>query len=210
MQAAALAGTATLPLVLIVSMVSDVTGSGGLNPGSSDAQLIRVFVEYRDQQLVASSLYAAAAAATLLFLGPLWARLRTGSEWLAVVAVAGGVAAGFLWLLASAWSMTAVVAADYEDAGAARFLMVSGWEIARLSVAPHLVMVGAATVTGFRHGAFGRWFNVTGLGFTLLLAVGLVPFAPAGMMGMLATLWVFLASLVLAFGSPPETRPDAR
>jgi hypothetical protein len=41
-RAAALAGAATLPLVLIASTLSDVSGSGGLDPESSDAQLVEV------------------------------------------------------------------------------------------------------------------------------------------------------------------------
>ena len=42
------------------------------------------------------------------------------------------------------------MAADYSDVDAARFLMVSGWEISRLGVAPHLVMVAATTLAGIR------------------------------------------------------------
>ena len=145
-RVAALAGAATLPLVLTASTISDVAGSGGLNPGSSDAQLLSVFGEFRDRQLMAAGLYAMAAVATLMFVGPLWARLRTGSEFLAVVAVGGGVAVAVLLLAWAGWSLSAAVAADYRDAWAARFLMVSGWEGARLLVGPYMAMVGAATV----------------------------------------------------------------
>jgi hypothetical protein len=202
-QVAALAGAATLPLALGASVISDVAGSGGLNPGSSDAQLLLVFSEFRGDQLLAAALLVMAAVATLVFLGPLWARLRVGSEAIGVVAVGGGVTAAVLWLAAAGWSLTAAVAADFQDAGAARFLMVSAWEMSRLSVAPYLVMIGAATAAGIRHRVFGRWFNAVGVVFTLLLLIGLLPASPAGLMGMLSTLWVFCASLVIAFAAPP-------
>jgi len=210
LRAAALAGAASLPLFFAGTMFADVeSGPAGLYPGSPDSQLVKVFVEHRDQQLIAASLYAAGAVATLVFLGPLWARLRAGAEWLAVVAVAGGVTAGVLWMVIGAgWSVTAVVAADFNDAAAARFLMVAGWESGRLTAAPYMVMVAAATVTGFRHHVFGTWFNAFGLGITALLTLALFPSSPAGLIGMLATVWVLVASLVLAFGKHPERSPS--
>jgi hypothetical protein len=207
MRTAAMAGAATLPLVVVSSMISDVAASPGLNPGSPDSEMLEVFVAYRGRHLIAASMLAAAAVTTLIFLGPLWARVRLASEWLAVVAVAGGVAAGVLWVAGAGWSLTAAVAADYGDVDAARFLMVSGWEISRLGVAPHLVMVAATTLAGIRHHAFGRVFNAFGLAFTALLLFGLLPFAPAGLMGMLATLWVLVAACVLAFSESPVPQP---
>ena len=206
-RAAALAGVAVLPLVLAAATLGDLSGAGGLNPGSSDAQLVEVFAEFRDRQMVAATLHVLAAVAILVFLGPLWARVRAGSPMLAVVAVCGGVAAAVIELAWAVWSLTAAVAADFADAGAARFLMVSGWETARVGVGPFLVLVGAVTVAGFRHRVFGRWFNLVGLVFTALLVLGLLPASPAGLMGMLATLWVLGAALVLVFSAPPEAAP---
>lgn len=205
LRVAALAGAVTFPLVLVAATLADVSGSGGLNPGSSDAQLVEVFGEFRDRQLIASALQVLAAMAILVFLGPLWARVRVGSEVLGVVAVGGGVAVAVLELAWAGWSLTAAVAADFEDANAARFLMVSGWEAARLGVGPYLVLVGAVTVAGYRHHLFGRWFNMVGLVFSALLVFGLFPASPAGLMGMLATLWVLCASLVIAFSALPKS-----
>ena len=207
---AALAGAAVFPLVLVAIRLADVSGSGGLNPGSSDAQLLEVFADFRDRHMVAAALFVVAAVATLVFLGPLWTRLRAGSASLAVVAVSGGVAAAVLFVGWAGWSLTAAVAADFEDAGAARFLMVSGWEVARIGVGPYLAMVGAATVAGYRHRVFGRWFNAVGLVFSVLLVFGLFPASPAGLMGMLATLWVLCASLVIAFSAPPTSKQAGR
>lgn len=203
-RVAALVGATTLPLVLIASTLADVAGSGGLNPGSSDAQLLSVFSEFRDRHLVSSALFAMAAVATLVFLGPLWVRLRAASEALGIVAVGGGVAVAVIWLGWAGWALAAAVAADYQDADAARFIMVSGWETARVSVGPYVAMVGATTLAGYRHGVFGRLFNGVGLVFTVLLVLGLFPASPAGLMGMLATLWVLIAACVLAFGTVPR------
>jgi hypothetical protein len=75
LRAAALAGVATLPLVLIGLTLSDLSGSGGLNPGSPDSQMLQVIVEYRGLLLITASLFAAASVAMLMFLGPPWARL---------------------------------------------------------------------------------------------------------------------------------------
>lgn len=204
-RVAALAGAASVPLVLAGMTLSDVSGSADLNPGSSDARLLEVFVDHRDEQLLAAALFVMAAVATLVFLGPLWARLRVVSEALGVVAVGGGVAASVLLLGWSGARLTAAVAADFQDADAARFLMVAGWETARLGVGPYLAMVGAATAAGFRHHLFARWFNLVGLGFTALLTLGLLPSSPAGFVAVLATSWVGLAALVIAFGAPPSS-----
>ena len=209
-RVAALVGATTLPLVLIASTMADVAGSGGLNPGSSDAQMLEVFGDFRDRHLVSSALFVMAALATLVFLGPLWVRLRAGSEALGVVAVGGGVAVAVMWVGWAGWSLIAAVAADYQDAGAARFIMVSGWESARLLVGPYLAMVGATTVAGYRHGVFGRLFNAVGLVFTVLLVFGLFPASPAGLMGMLATLWVLIAAFVIAFSALPRPGPRQR
>jgi hypothetical protein len=198
---------AVLPLVLAAATLADVSGAGGLNPGSSDERLVEVFAEFRDRLVLSATLQVLAAVAILVFLGPLWARVRVGSPMLAVVAVCGGVAAAVLQLGWAVWSLGAAVAADFADAGAARFLMVSGWETARIGVGPYLALVGAVTLAGLRHRVFGRWFNLVGVVFAALLVVGLVPASPAGLMGMLATLWVFGAGLVLAFSAPPVEAP---
>lgn len=209
-RCAALVGATTLPLVLIASTLADVSGSGGLNPGSSDAGMLRVFAEFRDRHLVASALFVITAVATLMFLGPLWVRVRAGSEALGVVAVGGGVAVAVMWVGWAGWTLIAAVAADFHDADAARFILLSGWETARLMVGPYLAMVGATTLAGYRHGVFGRLFNAVGLVFTVLLVFGLFPASPAGLMGMLATLWVLIASFVIAFDTKPRPRPQQR
>jgi hypothetical protein len=100
-RAAALAGAATLPLLVAASMLSDLAGTAGIDPGSSDAELIDAFVGHRNALMVSASLSSAAAALTLVFLGPLWRVIRPGSEPLAVVAVAAGGVAAVLWVAGS-------------------------------------------------------------------------------------------------------------
>lgn len=167
-----------------------------------------MLISTRAEQAWASALYALAAVALWVFLGPLWARIRRGSEWLALVALIGGVVVGAVLLFSSGVALVAWVAADYGDAVAARFLMVTGWETARVAVGPALVLVGATTLAGTRHGVFGSGINVFGGIFTVLLMLGLIPASPAGLMGLAVTVWVFVVALHLAFANPHAV--DAR
>lgn len=201
-RGAALIGAATLPLVVIAGTISDPNSRASVNPGSSDSALVEVLIETRDEQAWASALFALAAVALWIFLGPLWARLRRGSEWLALVAVIGGVVVGAVLLFWSGVALVALVAADYGDAVAARFLMVAGWETARVAVGPALVMVGAAALAGTRYGLVPKPINVLSGVFALLLALGLLPASPAGLMGLAVTVWVFVVALHLAFAHP--------
>jgi len=192
---------------VIAITVSDPTSRADVNPGSSDAELLDVLVNTRTEQVWASTLLALAAVALWFFLGPLWARVRRGSEWLALVAVVGGVVVGAVLLFSAGVSLVAWVAADYQDAGAARFLIVAGWETARVSVAPALVMVGATTLVGVRYGVFRSGINIFGGIFTSLLLLGLIPASPAGLMGLAVSVWVLVVALNLAFGTPPVVHP---
>lgn len=202
-RVAALAGSATLPLVLIATIISEPTARANVNPDSSDAELLDVLVNIRTEQSWAFAFLALAAVALWFFLGPLWVRVRRGSEWLALVAVTGGVVVGTVLLFSAGVSLVAGVAADYEDAGAARLLMVAGWDTARVAVAPALVMVGATTLAGVRYGVFGSGINIFGGFFTFLLLLGLIPASPAGLMGLAVSVWVLVVALKLAFGDPP-------
>jgi hypothetical protein len=201
-RVAALAGVATLPLALVAVTISEPTARADVNPGSSDAELLDVLVNTRTEQVWASTLLALAAVTLWFFLGSLWARIRRGSEWLALVAVVGGVVVGAVLLFSAGVSLVAWIAADYEDAGAARFLMVAGWETARVAVAPALVMVGATTLAGVRYGVFESGVNIFGGIFTVLLLLGLIPASPAGLMGLAVSVWVLVVALKLAFGDP--------
>jgi len=199
---AALAGVATLPLAMIALLIADPTARADVNPGSSDAELLKVLIDTRTEQAWASTCSALAAVGLWIFLGPLWARVRRGSEWIALVAVIGGVVVGAVLLFSSGVSLVAWVAADYEDADTARFLMVANWETARVAVAPALVMVGATTLAGVRYGVFGSKINTFGGFFTFMLAFGMLPASPAGLMGLAVTLWVLVVGLTLAFANP--------
>jgi hypothetical protein len=89
------------------------------------------------------------------------------------VAVAGGIAAGVLWVvIGTDGALASAVAANYNDADAARFLMVYGWEIARVTVAPNLVMVAAATVAGIQYHVFESRFNAFGVRSPLFWSSG--------------------------------------
>ncbi|MFC7876735.1 hypothetical protein [Isoptericola sp. NPDC057391] len=204
LRVAALVGAASFPLAMIGSALSDPNSYAEVNPGSSDTQLLAMLSDSRTEQLWAATLQALAAVAVWVFLGPLWQRLRRGSEWLALLAVVGGAVAGAAILFWAGHSLVAMVAADFEDAEAARFLMVAGWETARVAVAPYLVLVGAATLAGRRGGALPAGINAFGVVFVVLLALGFVPGSPAGLLGTVGSVWVTVVALALAFTHPSD------
>jgi hypothetical protein len=196
---AALLGASTLPLAIAGFSLYDTNAWTTVNPGSSDSELVNALLDTRRQRTWAIPCLALAAATLWTFLGPLWARVRQGAEWLAVVAIVGGAIYGAMLLFWSGMALVGMVATDYQDAQAARVLTIVEWEMARISLAPALVMVGATVIAGLRYGVFARWVNVFGAIFFCLLLLGLVPASPAGLMGLASTLWVMILGLVLAF-----------
>jgi hypothetical protein len=171
----------------------------GLNPGSTPQTLVDVYVVNIVQLRVGACLSLLAFALQIVFLGPLWARVRAGSDWLAVIAVVGGAAAAVAtWLITALVLTIMVTAAEYRDAGAARLLILASWDSARVAAAPFAAMLAACALAGIRHGAFPRWLNVLTLVFLALTLVGLLPFGPAGLFGMVGGGWVLIASVYLA------------
>lgn len=109
-------------------------GGKGLGPGDSAARLGEAYAGLTGEARAGAALLAFAAAFSLLFLGPLWVHLRRGPSWIAVMAVAGGVASASLLLLQYVLSIAAFVAGDVGDGQTARTLFLIEWEGARASV----------------------------------------------------------------------------
>jgi hypothetical protein len=125
----------------------------------------------------------ASVTLSLIFLGPLWSRLQRGTEWLAVVGVAGGVVGAAFLLETAMFTIAAAVTGDVGDGHTARTLLILGYKSARAVVAPALATVAAATIAGFRYNVFPSWFSALSLGFSLLLLIALLPIGPAGLLG---------------------------
>lgn len=195
---AALCGAVSIILGGAGATLAD-KGGRGLNPGQTDEQLAAGFSLYANDARIGAALMGAATVLALIFLGPLWARVRRGSGWLAVIVVAGGVGVAVLQLFAATFTIAGFTAGEFNDGQTARVLMILEWDTARALVPAYLVMVAAATVAGFRYHIFGRVFCWFSLAFTVLLAIALVPVGPAGGIGLSGGIWVIAASLILAF-----------
>jgi hypothetical protein len=197
-RSAALCGAASIILGGVGATLAD-KGGRGLNPGQTNEQLAAGFALYANEARIGAALMGAATVLGLMFLGPLWARLRRGSGWLAVIVVAGGVAGAALQLVAAAFTIAGITAGEFNDGQTARVLMALDWDTARVVVPTYLAMVAAATLAGFRYHVFGPAFCWFSLAFTVLLTVALIPVGPAGGIGLAGGIWVVAASLLLAF-----------
>jgi hypothetical protein len=135
--------------------------------------------------------------------------VRTGSERLAVVGVLGGVASAItLWLVNAGLLTAMATAASFHDADAARLLLLTGWDTARVATAPNAVMIGACALAGWWYGVIPRWLVLLSVALLLLSVVVMLPFGPAGGAALVGGLWVLAASIHLALARPPQPRPE--
>ena len=194
---AALAGAGSTVAVVAGSSIAD-TGGKGVDPTMGPDGILRVIRDLVGELQLGASIMCLAAVLLLVFLGPLWRRLRTASEPAAVVAVAGGVLAAGLFVDYARDTIALATAAELGDGVTAQVLTTAGWETARILAVPFLAMVAAAVVAGIGSDAFPaefRWFSVAML---VPLVLAFSPVGPAGLLGLLGTVWVLVASLVLA------------
>ncbi len=86
----------------------------------------------------------------------------------------------------------------------AQVLTTTGWETARIAAVPFLAMVAAAVVAGRSSEVFPAWIRWFSVAMLVPLVLALAPVGPAGLRGLLGTVWVLVASLVLAADSRPH------
>lgn len=206
LRAVAACGALGVVAGLLGSGIADVTAEG-VSPESSAQDLLDAYAHYLHRFQVGAVLSLVAFALQLVFLGALWARLRPGSERLAVVGVLGGVASAItLWLVSAGLLTAMATAASFHDADAARMLLLAGWDTARVATAPNAVMIGASALAGWRYGVVPRWLVLLSAALLLLSVVGMLPFGPAGGSALLGGLWILVTSLHLALARPTQAR----
>jgi hypothetical protein len=202
-RVAALAGTASFVATFVGAPLGDMGGKG-IDPTMGPDAIVRAVRPLVGELQVGASLLGLAAVLLVVFLGPLWRRLRMASEWIAVVGVGGGVLAATLYLTAARDLIAMATAAELGEGLTAQVLTTSGWDAARLLAVPFLTMVVAAVMAGLTHGVFPTWFRWFSTAMLVLLVAALAPVGPAGLLGILGTLWVLVASLVLAAEAGPH------
>ena len=207
LRVAALCGALAVVIGFAGSAVADVT-SEGINPTSPGGDLISTYVQYFHRLQIGAFLSLLAFALQLVFLGPLWTRVQAGSERLAVVAVLGGVSsAATLWMLSAVLDTAMATASHFRDPAAARILLLTGWDTARVATAPNAVMIGACAIAGSRYGVLPRWLTVFSFVLLVLSVGGMIPSGPAGGAGLLGGLWILVVSVYLTFAHAPEPKP---
>jgi hypothetical protein len=207
-RAVGLCGALAVVVGALGSVVADVTAEG-ISPTSSAEDLLVTYGQYLHRLQVGAALSLVAFALQVVFLGALWARLRASSERIALVAVLGGLgSAATLWMMTAVLDTAMATAADLQDADAARFLLLAGWDTARVATAPNAVLISACMVAGWRYGLFPR--SLTAFSAVLLLAsiAGMFPVGPAGGSALIGGLWIAVTSVYLALrpGVTPLTR----
>jgi hypothetical protein len=182
-----------------------------VSPTQSAEAIGAEFARFATEARWGSSLLLVAVALSLVFLGALWQRMQAASQPLAVAAVAAMMLATVFWLHTAFLAMGALVAGEVADGQTARTLLILGWESFRVLAAPSLVAAGAVAVAGLRYRVFPRAFVVFSALMAVLPAMALLPVGPAGLFGAgSGFVWLFVTSLVLAFGPSSAERRDAR
>lgn len=198
----ALTGAASVIVLHVGSAIGD-TGGKGIHPGMSPDTIVAETRPLVAELQIAASLLCLSAVLLLLFLGPLWRWLRTASEAVAVVGVAGGVLGAGLLVSYARHGIAMATAAELGDGTTAQVLVTSDWETARILAVPFLAMAVAAVAAGFVPGVCPTWFCWFSAVMAVLLCLALAPVGPAGLMGLLGSVWVLVASVLLAARSVP-------
>ena len=199
-QVAAMAGAASV-LVGVAGLTIAETNTAGVDPGSTAPFVVEILTERTGDLRAGAILAAAAATLAMVFLGPLWFRLKQSGEWQAMIAVAGCLTLALFWLSAAAQQVAFLTFAQYSDGEAARTLVTLGWDTWRYLAFPFMIMALAAALT-----ALPVWFRVVSLLVVAVEAVALIPGIDAWAPVMLGCSWTITAS-VLAALSPDPGRP---
>jgi hypothetical protein len=203
-RVASLAGLVSVVALVAGGSASDM-GGNGLSPTMSSRQLVTGLQDRAGELEAGASLVALSSVLFLVFLGPVWTRLRAASTALAVVGVAAGAVVAAQVLTFARESIALGTAATLGDGDTARVLLTSGWDTARLIAAPYLPLIAVTALAGLVHRAFPRWFTWFSVAMAGLVCLSFSPVGPAGLLGLTGTVWVVVASLSFAAARPAAT-----
>jgi hypothetical protein len=200
-RVASLAGVASVLALVAGGSAADM-GGNGLSPTMSPELLADGLRDRAGELEASASLLALSSVLFLLFLGPVWTRLRPASTALAVIGVSAGAVVAAQGLTFARESIALATAATMGDGVTAQVLLTSGWDTARLIAAPYLPLVAVTALAGFTSGALPRWFTWFSAAMVVLVCLSFSPVGPAGVLGLTGTVWVVVASLYFAAARP--------
>jgi len=203
----ALTGAASLVLAVAGDSTADVSGDG-VDSAMSDQALVREVQAHAAELSAGAWIMTLGAVLGVVFLGSLWVQFARGSEWLAVIAVAGGLLFSIQVLRLAAGYLTLASTEELHDGPVARLVLSADYETGQQLPVPPLIMVVAALLASFRYGLFPRWFRWFNAALLVLLAIAFLPIGPAGLMGLLGTLWFPVASVLFARRPVPFPASD--
>jgi hypothetical protein len=162
----------------------------------------KALVENRDSARVGAYVALLAAFLFVLFVSRLHSDLRTASapgSWLPTASLLGG----FLligWLLVEAgFTFAASEPESYgEDTQVAKLFTLWSWNSANLLAPSFAALLGGSTFVGFSARIFPPWFRWSGVVFLALMLVIVAGLRAPGLAAAPGTLWIILASVVLA------------
>lgn len=197
-RAGALAGIAGSVLVFVFVTLAEPAG----DPDDPSAVIANAAVDNRDSARVGAYVALLAAFSFVVFVSRLHSALRraTGPEsWLPTAALVGGILL-IVWLLVEAgFTFAASEPESYGgDTQVAKLFTLWSWNSANLLAPAFSALVGASTFVGFTARTFPPWFRWTGAVLLALILLIVTVLSAPGLATAPGTLWIFLASVVLA------------
>ena len=192
LRLAGLTGALSVGAALVGLSVSE-TGSLGLGPDTPTSVLVDTYAGHADELRTGAVLCAVATVLALVFCGPLWMRFKASGEWQAMVAVAGALTMGLVWLAAAAEQLAFLAFAEHDDGEAARMLLTAGRDTGGYVVVPFLVLALAGALA-----ALPTWFRAVSAVTAVVEAVALVPGTDAWAPAMLGIVYTVTVSLLVA------------
>jgi hypothetical protein len=202
LRIAALSGAASV-VAGITGLTIAETETDGVTPHSSATFLVETYGAQTGELRTGAILTALAAVLGLVFLGPVWVRLKRAGEWQAMVAVAGGLMLAMYWLAASLQHAALVTFAEYSSGEAVRHALLGGWDTWQFIVVPVIAMT-----LGCAFAALPGWFRLASLFALAAAVIALVPGLDPWLPVMGACAWLTTLSLLVAVGpGQPVGRP---
>jgi hypothetical protein len=206
-RAVALAGIAGAVLILLFVSLTEPSGS----PDDPSSALARALVDNRDSARTGAHIGLIAVFFLIMFMSQLYGTLRDASgptSWFPTLALVGGILLSGVLLTEVGFAFASSELASYgEDTQIAKLFILWPWNSANLLAPPFAALLAGGTLVAFSADAFPTWFRWAGaVLLTLMLLIAGVLRAP-GLATAPGTLWIILASGMLASRPGRKSQP---